>query len=920
LAAPLCAQQRQTLGTSDAAPTGSQPIGSLPGSQTLNVALTLALHNQAQLDNLLSDLYNPASPNYRQFLTVEQFTAQFGPTTGDYAKVVAFAKSNGLTVTNAAPNRLVLDVSGPVSNIQQAFQVTMQVYQSPDGNGTFYAPNVEPSIQSGIPVQGVAGLNTFAPPRPMLKYALAGEKGGAVQPSTTGSGPGGQFLGSDMRAAYAPGITLMGAGQAVGLLEFGPYNLADVTNYFQNIHQPLNVPIVNVLLDGVSGICGAGCDDGEEAIDIQQSISMAPGLSAVIVYEGNSDVDILNRMATDNVAKQLSCSFGWLPADPKSDEPIFMEFAAQGQNLFVASGDGGAYTPPGCTSNCNIMYYPADDPFITAAGGTDLTTNGPGGTWKSESAWVGSGGGISAHRFPIPSYQAPVINSSNQGSTRLRNIPDVAAEANTDNYYCANGSCQGGVGGTSLSAPRWAGFLALASEQSNGPAIGFFNPTVYTLGQGSNYNSAMHDITVGNNFNSESPDLFSAVVGYDLVTGWGSPAGQALLNTLGPAYTGPNFSLTASPNILDLAQGNTGTSSIALDSLGGFTGTVDLTVAVLGEPTGIAASLNPTSLTGSNRSTLSVGTTGSAPGGNFPIVVTGTSSGLTQTAYLTLALPGFSISAPPNIFINQGANAKGQITVNNVNGFSGAVTFSVSGLPFGVKAFFRPGNTAGSTGLLLTATSNATLGYTTLTLVGTSGNLTQTASITLAVNAAVGITGSGTPVDLSSAYNVSGIYTNGTSYNTGGLDGGGFSYSANLLTPSRVADGRLFNFGPPNQPDAVSGTGQPIALPAGQFKQVLLLATGVDGDQKAQEITVTYTDGSTSKFEQSFSDWFTPGDFRGETNTVAMPYRNYANGRRDSRIFNLYGYAFDLERNKTVQSLTLPDNRDLVVLAVTLID
>jgi hypothetical protein len=244
----------------------------------------------------------------------------------------------------------------------------------------------------------------------------------------------------------------------------------------------------------------------------------------------------------------------------------------------------------------------------------------------------------------------------------------------------------------------------------------------------------------------------------------------------------------------------------------------------------------------------------------------------------------------------------------------------VSGLPFGVKAFFRPGNTAGSTGLLLTATSNATLGYTTLTLVGTSGNLTQTASITLAVNAAVGITGSGTPVDLSSAYNVSGIYTNGTSYNTGGLDGGGFSYSANLLTPSRVADGRLFNFGPPNQPDAVSGTGQPIALPAGQFKQVLLLATGVDGDQKAQEITVTYTDGSTSKFEQSFSDWFTPGDFRGETNTVAMPYRNYANGRRDSRIFNLYGYAFDLERNKTVQSLTLPDNRDLVVLAVTLID
>jgi hypothetical protein len=101
-----------------------------------------------------------------------------------------------------------------------------------------------------------------------------------------------------------------------------------------------------VLLNGVSGLCGSGCDDGEEVIDIQQSISMAPGLSAVYVYEGSSDVSILNQMAVDNIAKQLSCSFGWLPADPASDEPIFQEFAAQGQNLFVASGDSGAFTPP----------------------------------------------------------------------------------------------------------------------------------------------------------------------------------------------------------------------------------------------------------------------------------------------------------------------------------------------------------------------------------------------------------------------------------------------------------------------------------------------------------------------------------------------------------------------------------------------
>ena len=111
------------------------------------------------------------------------------------------------------------------------------------------------------------------------------------------------FLGSDMRAAYAPGTTLTGAGQAVGLFEFGPYNLSDVQAYSSFINQPLNVPIVNVLLDGVSAVCGAGCDDGEEVIDIHQPISMARGLSAVIVYEGNNDVDMFNQVATDNIAK-----------------------------------------------------------------------------------------------------------------------------------------------------------------------------------------------------------------------------------------------------------------------------------------------------------------------------------------------------------------------------------------------------------------------------------------------------------------------------------------------------------------------------------------------------------------------------------------------------------------------------------------
>ena len=175
------------------------------------------------------------------------------------------------------------------------------------------------------------------------------------------------------------------------------------------------------------------------------------------------------------------------------------------------------------------------------------------------------------------------------------------------------------------------------------------------------------------------------------------------------------------------------------------------------------------------------------------------------------------------------------------------------------------------------------------------------------------------PVDLASAYNVSGIYTDGTTYSSdGGLDGGGFSYSANLLTHSRILSGVQFTFGPANNPDAVSGTGQPIALPTGHFASLHMLATGVEGDQTSQPISVTYTDGTSSTFIQNFSDWYTPQNYPREVEAVAMAYRDVFDGSQDDRTFNLYGYRFKLNCTKKIQSLTLPNNRDVVVLAVTL--
>ena len=913
-------------------------VGALPATQDLKLAIMLPLRNQAELTNLLQSLNDPQGPIYHQYLSVQQFTDRFGPSQADVDAVVHYAQANGMTVTRTTPNRMVVDVRASVASIEKAFHVKMGVYQHPKEQRTFYAPDREPSADLNMRLWHITGLDDFSPPRPMLRFAPKSN----VRTEQTGSGPGGQFLGSDMRAAYYGGTALTGAGQTIGLYGLN-FNPTDVANYFSSIGQPYNPStVVTVSIDGYDTSCGS-CNDGEPIADIVQSLSMAPGVNAVIEYEASNDVDTFTQMATDNVAKQLSASIGFLPADPTIDEPIFMEFAAQGQNLFVASGDSGAYTLPGCTgNNCNPAFYPEDDPYITAVGGTHITTNGPGGAWQSEIAWGGtnpvlacanptggSSGGYSTNGFSIPAYQKlpGVINSSNQGSTTLRNVPDLSAEADCDNWWCAQGTCQGGIGGTSLSTPRWAGFMALVNEQAalkNAPSVGFLNPTVYGLGTGSNYDSFFHDITSGSN-NNGLGQQYDAVTGYDLVTGWGSPNGQALISTLTPPSTAPYFTLSATPSTLTVPPGAAGTTStIQLASGNNFTGTVDLAVNILGAPPGVTATLNPTSISGSGTSTLTVSLTGSGPGGNLVVAVTGTSAGgvLTQPAYLTLALPTFSLSASPGaVYLNQDGTATSTVTVAPQNGFDGKVTFSsVSGLPSGVVASLHPDKTASKSVVTFAARGTTPTGPAVpLSFTGTSGEIVQTASsLTLAVSAAIGTFGSGTPVDLSSAFNVNGIYTDGTVITTSGLDGSGDAYSANLLTQHRVLNGVQFHLGPANKLDAVGATGQTIPLPPDRFSTLQLLGTGFDGNQSAQPIAVTYTDGTTSEFTQSFSDWFSPSYDNNETFAVVMPYRNLANGTKDNRPFNLYNYIFVLDDHKIVKSLTLPDNPDVVLFAATL--
>jgi len=281
-----------------------------------------------------------------------------------------------------------------------------------------------------------------------------------------------------------------------------------------------------------------------------------------------------------------------------------------------------------------------------------------------------------------------------------------------------------------------------------------------------------------------------------------------------------------------------------------------------------------------------------------------------------VGIGGFSLSAPQTVFLNQNSTSNAAIKIADFGVFKGQVTLTLSSLPNGVTASIKgQGN---KQTIVFTAAPDAATGFAPITVTGTSGDITQSLTFTLAVSAALRGQSSGTIVDLSSAFDIYGIYKDGSTYSTGGLDGAGDSYSANLLKSSRVLNLIPFKFGPAGQPDAIGCNGQSLTLPAGQFSTLVLLATGIQGNQTAQTITVNYTDGTSAQFVQSFSDWSSPQNFPGELEAIAMPYRNSANGTKEIGTFNLYAYEFALDSSKTVQSVTLPTNPDVVVLAATL--
>jgi kumamolisin len=557
-------------------------VGHLPPTQTMRFDVVLALRHQPELQDFLRDLYDPSSSSYKHYVTVPEFTERFGPSQEDYDALISFAKSAGFTLVGGSRDSMDVQFKAPVATVEKAFHVTMNVYQHPTEDRTFFAPDREPTANLSFPLWHVSGLDNYSIPRPTFVHKAKSETEEVVPPASVGSCPQQSFCGSDMRAAYYAGTALTGTGQNIGLLEYAGYDIADVNTYYTNTKQTRSFAVVGISTDGTSVNCVAsqGCDDTEQTLDITQAGGMAPGVTTVYMYVGSTDTALLGAMSTDTpLPLNLSASWLWDPSDPSTDDPYFEKMASQGQSYFNASGDDRKF-------NSGYPTWPADAAYIISVGGTDLVTKSAGGPWASETAWSDSGGGFWApDDILIPSWQqlAGVINSKNEGSTTYRNAPDVSANANFTFYVCADQTtCTANeYGGTSFASPMWAGYLALANQQAasvGAPAPGFINPAVYAIGVGSNYGTDFHDITSGSNG-------YPAVTGYDLVTGWGSPSGSALISALvGSGGGGP--SVTLAPTSLKWGKIAVGTTTAAkkVTLTNSGTGTLNITsLAISGD-------------------------------------------------------------------------------------------------------------------------------------------------------------------------------------------------------------------------------------------------------------------------------------------------------------------------------------------------
>jgi alpha-tubulin suppressor-like RCC1 family protein len=513
LTPPACRspQGRQKLPGYVTSEMASAPlVGPLSPTQVIRFGVGLPLQKAAELQTFLEQVTDPTSPTYRAYLTPDQFTAQYAPASSAYQSVVTWANANGLTVDNpTSSSRMLVNVRGSAASVGKALYADFVERLRPDGS-KFYTLDRDPSLDLDTSVLHVSGLDNF-------------QQATAVDALGWGTGDLG-YLARDFRGYYASCTNNDGNGQVVGIFALDGFHADDIALYAaaDGLSETPNVTTVSV--DGFDGN-PRGVHSKEIELDIEMAMGMAPG-AEVRVYEAdpyaselNSLNAILDAMTTRlPLAYQLSSSTMVDVTDAVSQQ-LINKAVAQGQSFFLPSGDTGGFVTASARP-INGLWG------ITSVGGTGFIPSK-----ETELAWSESGGGLLTS-VPIPDYQLGLDMSTNGGSTTCRNLPDVAFPAWNVEAFVGDGIHQL-MTGTSISAPLWAGFTALINQESahNGnPPVGFLNPVVYAIGgDPALYGCTFNDITISNN------GKFSAVSGYDLVTGWGSPK-CALITQLGSAH------------------------------------------------------------------------------------------------------------------------------------------------------------------------------------------------------------------------------------------------------------------------------------------------------------------------------------------------------------------------------------------------
>ena len=486
-------------------------------AQLLRLTVGLQLPHPDEERQFLEDLQTKDSPDFHHFLSPEEWTERFGPSQQDEQAIVDWAKSQGLTVTHRFPNRLLVDLEGPVSTIEKAFNISINLYQL--DSKSFFSTDRDPEIPSQLAgiVQSIGGLNNLQVLHPLGKSKepeFAVYASGAV----AASGANGSHDGDHAKYVQAMKASQKRSSGPISNMTGGAYDPSDLyspeaydTNglyQFGHCCNPLGNPSVTPPQTSIA-IATAGtqkgsdmagfeaqypylayhfqqfyidgtpaCCDGEGTMDLEWSTAMSNSFgsyvdtSMVYLYDGvNANFstfnDIWNRMLTDGLARTMSTSWGceevacYDPSDMNTADGIFRAMVGQGWTLIAASGDQGASA--GC-GDATAIQFPSSDPNVVAAGGTTLRlSSGP--IYGSEVAWTGgpdgcgsndggSTGGYST-RFSTPGYQSSLGLPS-------RGVPDVALNAdwyNTPQNIYFEGALQGN-GGTSIVAPETAGFFA----------------------------------------------------------------------------------------------------------------------------------------------------------------------------------------------------------------------------------------------------------------------------------------------------------------------------------------------------------------------------------------------------------------------------------------------------------------------------